>query len=95
MTFLATQKSLPWGVPVDQPNGNAVFTGTRLHLNAVAKHFVHRPVAVIQAFAAVTGHLGKFVQGAVDEGIDHATGLQPGAPQGLVDVAVVAVDPVA
>lgn len=62
-------------VPVDQPNGDVVLSGTWLHFDAVAQHFIHRAIAIVQAFAGVTNHLGEFVQGAVDEGVGDATGL--------------------
>lgn len=48
-------------LPIHQPDGDIVLAHVGPNLDAVAQHFIHGTVAVVEAFAGVAGHLVKFV----------------------------------
>ena len=82
-------------LPVDQPDRDMVLTRAGLHLHAIAQQVIDRLVAVIEVFAGIRRRLVQLMQRPVDERVPDTLPLQPGGQQLRLDVAVVAVDPVA
>ena len=82
-------------LPVHQPDCHLVLAHGRQHLDAIAQQLIDLAIAVVQALAGVAGDPGQLMQGAGDQRLAHALPGQPGSEQRGLDIAVVAVLPVA
>ena len=77
--FLGDGEIVVLGVlPIHQPDGNVVLAHVRFHLHAVAQHFIHDPVAVIQGLAGIARGLFHFVKRLADERVGVPLRFEPG-----------------